>query len=329
MKTGSNTPEHIHLYLNFSRFLLINRKFLFLIVRSNNDDETHLYLKVDFDYWVLSKMNNKKIDLSLNLSSSLAIFFIRLSKLKLLTLDVRFSTQMRSLTSTVFRDVQRLCNAISDNLMIKGIELDSNGWAQLQLVLYDQLPDRIIKLSCKACDSVALLRRKCLMDRVEIRAAGLKHIRYYPIFQLPCRTLRFTYHPKTELPNSLPLIQNDSIETIGMCVYNELIERCAQHHFAEVFRTLRSINDKLKLQLETRFYANEIEDDNELKDEFQTALSNVRELIDSAAAVHLPITSFFIDFKDGAMYGDYNHDNRWCDLSEFCDFFHFTRPRRR
>ncbi|KAI6219060.1 hypothetical protein M3Y95_01126800 [Aphelenchoides besseyi] len=318
---GSNTPEHIHLYLNFSRFLLINRKFLFLIVRSNNDDETHLYLKADFDYWVLSKMNDKKIDLSLNLSSSLAIFFIRLSKLKLLTLDVRFFTQMRSLTSTVFRDVQRLCNAISDNPMIKGIELVPYCWRQLQLLLYDQLPDRIVKLFCWSRESVALLRQRCVMDSVEINEYGLEHFSYYHILQLPCRTFRFIYHPKTELTDSLPLKRNESIETIEMCVYTEFFDHRNQHRFADIFRNLRSINDKLKLRLETRFSAHDILDDNKLKVEFQTALSNVRELIDSAAAVHLPVESFFIDFGDYTPYEDCYYKNRWNNISEFCGFF--------
>ncbi|KAI6212466.1 hypothetical protein M3Y94_00027300 [Aphelenchoides besseyi] len=190
--------------------------------------------------------------------------------------------------------------------MIKRIELVSDYWRQLQLLLYDQLPDRIVKLSCSSYDSVALLRRRCVMDSVEIKEYDLEPISFYHVLQLPCRTFRFTYHPNTELTDSLPLERNDSIETIEMCVYTEFFDHSNQHRFAEVFRILRSINDKLKLRLETRFYTYEIDNNDELEDKFQTFLADVRELIDSVAAVHLPVESFLIDLGEYPPYDNYN-----------------------
>ncbi|KAI6212448.1 hypothetical protein M3Y94_00025300 [Aphelenchoides besseyi] len=88
-----------------------------------------------------------------------------------------------------------------------------------------------------------------------------------------------------------------------MCVYTEFFDHSNQHRFAEVFRILRSINDKLKLRLETRFYTYEIDNNDELKDKFQTFLADVRDLIDSVAAVHLP------------------YANCWKDIPELCGFF--------
>ncbi|KAI6217254.1 hypothetical protein M3Y95_01231000 [Aphelenchoides besseyi] len=280
------------------RFVLINRKFLSMFVGSNNDDERHLHLIFSLDCWVLHSFTTNNFYLSLNLSSGLVILFIRLSNLKLLTLTVCLNVQIRPLASTVFRNVQSLCNAITDNPMIKRIELVSDYWRQLQLLLYDQLPDRIVKLSCSSYDSVALLRRRCVMDSVEIKEYDLEPISFYHVLQLPCRTFRFTYHPNTELTDSLPLERNDSIETIEMCVYTEFFDHSNQHRFAEVFRILRSINDKLKLRLETRFYTYEIDNNDELEDKFQTFLADVRELIDSVAAVHLPVESFLIDLGE-------------------------------
>ncbi|KAI6217232.1 hypothetical protein M3Y95_01228700 [Aphelenchoides besseyi] len=286
------------------RFVLINRKFLSIL-----------------DCWVLHSFTTNNFYLSLDLSSGLVILFIRLSNLKLLTLTVCLNLQIRPLASTVFRNVQSICNAITDNPMIKRIELVSDYWRQLQLLLYDQLPDRIVKLSCSSYDSVALLRRRCVMDSVEIKEYDLEPISFYHVLQLPCRTFRFTYHPNTELTDSLPLERNDSIETIEMCVYTEFFDHSNQHRFAEVFRILRSINDKLKLRLETRFYTYEIDNNDELKDKFQTFLADVRDLIDSVAAVHLPVESFLIDLGEYPPYDNYNYANCWKDIPELCGFF--------
>ncbi|KAI6217726.1 hypothetical protein M3Y95_01204700 [Aphelenchoides besseyi] len=317
-----NTLERIHSDSNFCRFLLINRKFLSLFAGSINENETHsLSLSPDFGHWTLRTDNNKRLFLVLYLSTAPTCVFIRLSNLKLLTLYVAFCVVLHPLTGKEFRDVQRLCNAISDNPMIKGIKVGSAYCPEIQRLLYDQLPDRIVDIVCKARDSVTILSRNCLMDSVEIRAAGLKHISFTHVLQLHTRKFQFVYDTIGELANSLPLKRNESIETIEMTldIYTDDCE--LQHHFAEAFRTLRTINDKLKLQLKFWFIAHEEKDNDEIRETFQEDLLVVKGLVDRAVIAQLPIETFSINFEDYSLDVVNDKPARWKDISELCDFF--------
>ncbi|KAI6212653.1 hypothetical protein M3Y94_00051500 [Aphelenchoides besseyi] len=243
-------------------------------------------------------------------------------------LRVRCYPHNRQINSIDYKKVQQVCNAVRENHNIKEIVLNENPIrVECEQILFDQLPDRIVQMTCKSQTCSKLLNRQCLMEKLILSETySDENILYFNhVFQLKTRKIKLRTYFYSDIPEALPLKQNESIEVIKIDIFNlfdkdkEYWYRSYKPHYAAVFRTLRTINDKLILQLSTEFRVDDmnihISDHNQLKEVYQEGLSKFRALIDSAADAKLPICKVSIRIQDRGLY------YRWKDVSEQRSFF--------
>ncbi|KAI6220692.1 hypothetical protein M3Y95_01022900 [Aphelenchoides besseyi] len=280
-----------------TRLLLTSCRFLELIEKS-------LRLEINFDS---SQLNTEKLTFELSIPQ--ICFLLRLLKLERITFSCDFSSPDRSITSIEFRSLQHICNVIKENENIKKIKLENVD--RCEQLLFDQLPDRIVNVSCQYRVCTLLLGRQCPIEELTVFRKETSQINFNHVFKVKARKIVLSTYCHCNLDKSGPFKQNDAIEMIVIDIvylyyYTESTwRRRHRPHFTAVFRVLQTINNKLKLRLTTQLRTHGYE----LRTRFQEGLFKIHELIDCS---EVTISEVFIYFQDS--------EDRLNEVTDLCNF---------
>ncbi|KAI6231163.1 hypothetical protein M3Y95_00352300 [Aphelenchoides besseyi] len=297
------------------RRLLISCGFLYLFLGPNKKfAESTLEVNDVHTIKRISKRDNE-VKLAFDFSSSQVCLLIKLVSLECIALRYKFYHTHRRELAIQLKALQQFCNAIRENHRIKEIRLREFDRSTAGKMLLDQLPDRIVEISCPYQTTTLLLGRKCLIETMSVYNVGSGDSNF------KARKIFLRSYTSNNLDVAVPFKRNDSIEVIEFDIFDlfhfapPIWEFKFKQHYSRVFRNLRTINDKLKIRLETQFEVYNLRNEDELKQAYQEGLSTFRDLIDWAEDAGLSTTDVFIIFQDAEGVG------RWNDVSELSNFF--------